>query len=260
MQQAALITGASSGIGRDLAHIHAEQGRDLIIVARRERELNALKHKLEEQHGVKVMVIAKDLTDKGACEDLHEEISREGINVEYLINNAGFGGHGYFHEQDDEFQQNMIDLNIKVLTRLTRLFLPWMVERDSGRILNVASTAGMIPGPLQAVYYATKAYVVSLSQGIAGELADTNVTVTALCPGPVDTEFAKEADLEDTGLFNNAASSRSVAEKGYHAMMKGKLVEITELGLKIQLEYLTPFVPRKLLLSTIKKMQEKRSG
>lgn len=256
MQKVALITGASSGIGKDLAHIHAEKGGDLIIIARREQELLDLKKELEKKHGVEVMVMAKDLIAEGACQEIHDAIKKEGINVEYLINNAGFGGYGNFHEQDSDYQQDMIDLNIKALTKLTRLFLPWMVERNSGRILNVASTAGLLPGPLQAVYFATKAYVVSLSQGIAGELMDTEVTCTALCPGAVATEFAQQADLESTDLFKNPASSRSVAEVGYKAMLKGKLVAINELGLKIQLEYLVPFAPRKLVLSMVKKMQE----
>jgi len=257
MKNTALITGASSGIGKDLAHIHAEKGNDLVIVARREDQLQQLKSELEEKHGIQVKVIAKDLIAPGACQEIHDEINKEGINIEYLINNAGFGGHGYFHEQDSEYQQEMIDLNVKALTKLSRLFLPWMVERNSGRILNVASTAGLIPGPLQATYFATKAYVVSLSQGIAGELMDTNVTVTALCPGAVKTEFAEQADLEDTSMFEKAASSRSVAEVGYKAMMKGKLIAINELGLSIQLQYLIPFVPKKMVLGMIKKMQSK---
>lgn len=257
MNQAALITGASSGIGRDLAHIHAGKGKDVIVVARREHELKELKTELEAKHEVKVRVMARDLTADGACEEIHDQIKREGINVEYLINNAGFGGHGYFHQQDAEYQQKMIDLNIKALTKLTRLFIPWMVERGEGRILNVASTAGLVPGPLQAVYYATKAYVISLSQAIAGELMDTEVSCTALCPGPVDTEFAVEADLEGTELFSKAASSRSVAETGYQSMMDGKLMAFNDKSLQFQLEYLIPFAPRKLVLSTIKKMQEK---
>ncbi len=257
MEKTALITGASSGIGKDLAHIHAEKGDNLVVVARRKDQLNELKNKLEKEHDIQVKVIAKDLNDENACQEIHDEIKKEGINIEYLINNAGFGGHGYFHEQDSDYQQDMIDLNVKALTKLTRLFLPWMVERDSGKILNVASTAGLIPGPLQATYFATKAYVVSLSQGIAGELMDTNVTVTALCPGAVRTEFAEQADLEDTSMFEKAASSRSVAEVGYNAMMKGKLIAINELGLSIQLQYLIPFVPKKMVLSMIKKMQEK---
>lgn len=257
MKKVALITGASSGIGKDLALIHAEKGNDLVVVARREDQLQKLKSELEEKYNVTVRVIAKDLIAPNACQEIHDEIKKEGINIEYLINNAGFGGHGYFHEQDSEYQQDMIDLNIKALTKLSRLFLPWMVERNSGRILNVASTAGLIPGPLQATYFATKAYVVSLSQGIAGELMDTDVTVTALCPGAVRTEFAEQADLEDTSLFEKAASSRSVAEVGYKAMMKGKLIAINELSLSIQLQYLIPFIPKKMVLSMMKKIQEK---
>jgi len=257
MKNVALITGASSGIGKDLAYIHAEKGCDLIIVARREDQLVKLKSELEENHKVSVKIITKDLIAPNACQEIHDEIKREGINIEYLINNAGFGGHGYFHEQDSEYQQDMIDLNVKALTELSRLFLPWMVERNSGRILNVASTAGLVPGPLQATYFATKAYVVSLSQGIAGELVDTNVTVTALCPGAVRTEFAEQANLEGTSLFDKAASSRSVAEIGYKAMMKGKLIAINDFSLGIQLQYLIPFMPRKIVLSVMKKMQTK---
>ncbi|MFN1835416.1 SDR family NAD(P)-dependent oxidoreductase [Balneola sp. MJW-20] len=256
MAKTALITGASSGIGRDLAHVHAEHGGDLIVIARREDALIELKEEIESRHEVSVRVIARDLLETGACQEIHDEIKKEGINVEYLINNAGFGGREYFYEQDPEYQMDMIDLNVKVLTKMSRLFLPWMVERNSGRILNVASTAGLIPGPLQAVYFATKAYVVSLSQAIAGEVMDTEVTCTALCPGAVATEFAAHADLENTDLFKKAASSRSVAEIGYKAMMEGELVSINEFGLKVQLEWLAPFAPRKLLLNMVKKMQE----
>ncbi len=257
MNHTALITGASSGIGKDLANIHAEKGNDVVIVARREDQLIQLKEELEQKHKVQVKIIVKDLIAENACKEIYDELNAEGVEIEFLINNAGFGGHGYFHEQDWTFQNNMMELNMTALTELCRLFLPGMVERNNGKILNVASTAGFVPGPLQAVYYATKAYVVSLSQGIAGELMDTNVTVTALCPGAVRTEFAEQADLEDTDLFEKAATSRSVAEVGYKAMMKGKLIAINELGLSIQLQYLIPFLPRKIVLGMIKKMQSK---
>ncbi len=256
MNEVALITGASSGIGTDLAHIHAEEGKDLVVVARRADKLEALKKELEAKHGVKVKVIAKDLIDPAAPKELFDELKEEGIEVEYLINNAGFGGQGYFHEQDPELHKNMITLNITALTELTRLFLPAMVKRNSGRILQVASTAAYLPGPLQAVYFATKAYVKSFSMGIAGELLDTNVTSTALCPGAVATEFAKEANLESTSMFQSAKSSRSVAEFGYNAMMKGKLDVINEPWLGFQLKYLMPFMPTKVGLKMIKKMQE----
>jgi short-subunit dehydrogenase len=258
MTDVALITGASSGIGKDLARIHAEKGRDLIIIARREEKLNALKQELENAYDVSVQVIAKDLTNANACEEIYEAVAESGTEVEYLINNAGFGGHGKFHEQDSGFQQQMIDLNIKALTKLTRLFLPQMVKRNRGRILQVASTAGFIPGPLQAVYFATKSYVLSLSQAIAEEVSDMNVTCTALCPGATETEFIERADLENTNMINaGTESSRSVAEKGYNAMMNGKLVEITSLRLKLTLEWAVPFMPRKMVLKTTRKTQEK---
>jgi len=258
MKNTALITGASSGIGKDLAHIHAEKGGDLIIIARREEKLNALKEELEGAYDTEIRVIAKDLTEPNACEDIYSEVEEYGEEVKYLINNAGFGGHGKFYEQDAEYQQQMIDLNIKVLTKLTRLFLPEMVERNSGRIMQVASTAGLIPGPLQAVYFATKSYVLSLSQAIAEEVSDTNVTCTALCPGATETEFVERANLEGTNLIESGMeTSRSVADKGYNAMMKGKLIEITDIKLKITLDWIVPLMPRKMVLQTARKMQEK---
>jgi len=258
MKEVALITGASSGIGKDLAYVHAEKGKDLVIIARREEQLFELKKDIETKHKVSVKVIAKDLIAPNAAQEIYDELEKEGIEVEYLINNAGFGGQGYFHEQDIHLQKNMITLNVTSLTEMNRLFLPQMVKRNSGRILNVASTAGYIPGPLQAIYFATKAYVLSLSQGIAGELMDSNVTSTALCPGAVETEFFEEANLLDTDLIKGAKSSRSVAEFGYEAMMKGKTDVINEFGLRIQLKYLIQFVPKKFVFKMIKAMQEKK--
>ena len=258
MKNTALITGASSGIGKDLAHIHAEKGGDLIIVARREEKLNKLKAELEADYGNTVLVLTKDLTAPNASKELYDTVTEKSIKVDVLINNAGFGGHGFFHEQDPGFQQKMIDLNIKALTELTRLFLPGMVERRSGRILQVASTAGLVPGPLQAVYFATKAYVVSLSQAIAEEVSDSGVTCTALCPGATETEFMERADLEDTKMVKSGmATSRSVAEKGYTAMERGKLVEITEFDLKLTLDWAVPLMPRKMVLKTVRRTQEK---
>jgi hypothetical protein len=203
-------------------------------------------------------VLVKDLVAPDACKDIYNELSEDGITVDYLMNIAGFGGQGVFHEQDSGYQQKMIDLNIKALTELSRLFLPGMIKRNKGRILNVASTAGLVPGPLQAVYYATKAYVVSLSQAIAGEINDTDVTVTALCPGATKTEFIEQADLQDTLLVKSGLeTSRSVAEKGYKAMMKGKLIEITRFSLMLTLDYVVPLMPRKMVLNTVKMSQKK---
>ena len=191
MSNTALITGASGGIGRDLAHLHAVSGGDVVAVARNRDDLESLKSELELQHGITVTVIVADLGEHNAAEKLFAEVSDLGIQVDVLINNAGFGGHGLFHQRKWEDDRAMIQLNVMALTGITHFFLQGMVDRNRGRILHVASTAGFLPGPLQATYYATKAFVVSFSQAIAEELRDTNITVTALCPGPVETGCQK---------------------------------------------------------------------
>ena len=259
MKQVALITGASSGIGREFARLHAQKGGDLIIVARRENALLELKQELESESGVLVKPIAMDLTDRSAPKALFEQITAEGIDVEYLINNAGFGGHGLFHEREWAKDQSMIQLNVTALTELCRLFLPAMVQRKSGRILNVASTAAFVPGPLQAVYYATKSYVLSLSQAVDEELRSigANVTVTALCPGAVATEFVAASDLEGNDLWKNAKSPASVANVGYDAMLQGKLVVINERRLGFMLNWVLPWLPRRMVLATSRKSMEK---
>ena len=190
-KKTALITGASSGIGLEFAHIHAEHGGDLVVVARRREKLEELKSDLESKHSIKVTVIIKDLTQPEAAREVYDEVKRMGLDVEYLINNAGFGGRGKFHERRWEDDLSMINLNIVALTALTRFFLPDFVARNSGRILNVSSTACFMPGPLQAVYYASKAYVTFFSNAIAEELHDTNITVTALLPGATESEFGQ---------------------------------------------------------------------
>lgn len=255
MNNVGLITGASSGIGKELARIHAEKKRDLVIVARRESELKSLKQELEQAYGIVVEVLAKDLTQRGACQEIFDELNKEGITVDYLFNNAGFGGKGKFHEQDWSMLAGMIDLNVKAVSELSHLFLPGMVKRGKGRVLNTSSTAGFMPGPLQAVYFATKAYVNSFSKAVASELEGTGVTVTALCPGAVKTEFADTADLADTEMFKNAATPRSTAEKGYAAMEAGKLEVITEFGLKVMIKGGIPFTPERMGMNLIKKMQ-----
>ncbi len=259
MSKVALITGASSGIGKELARYHAAQGGDLVIVARRQQALDELKSELESKFSVSVTCIALDLVADDAAAALHSQVKTAGIEIDYLINNAGFGGHGYFHEREWEQDKAMIQLNVTTLTELTRRFLPGMVARKSGRVLNVASTAGFIPGPLQAVYYATKAFVVSLSQAIDEELRHlgTNVTVTALCPGAVATEFATSADLTGVNAFKNAKTPASVAKIGYDAMMKGKLIAINEFSLKFLLGWVIPWLPRRTVLRMSRQTMEK---
>lgn len=257
MSNTALITGASSGIGTEFARLHAESGGDMVIVARRQEALDELKAELESAHNVSVTVIAADLGAPNAAQALFEKTEAAGIQVDVLINNAGFGGHGKFHERDIAKEQAMIDLNISSLTQLTHYYMQGMVKRNSGKILNVASTAAFLPGPLQAVYYATKSYVLSFSQAISEELSDTKVTVTALCPGAVKTGFVAAGDLEGVEIFDKAASARSVAEHGYSAMLAGKLVTINEAGLSFQLNWLIPLLPRKLVLKISRKSMEK---
>ncbi len=255
----ALITGASSGIGLEMARIHANAGGDLVVVARRRTALEELKAELESKHQVSVMVIEADLTRQEAPSDVHRQVTDAGIGIDYLINNAGFGGHGLFHEREWAQDESMIQLNVMALTELTRLFLPAMVERGRGKVLNVASTAGFIPGPLQAVYYATKAYVLSFSQAIAEELKDAGVTVTALCPGPVDTGFVKAGNLEGVDAFDQAASARTVAEVGYEAMLKGKHIAIDDRRLGFMLNWIVPFLPRKMVLRMSRQSMEKNT-
>lgn len=253
----ALITGASTGIGKEFAHIHAEKGGDLVIIARSKEKLEALKKELESKHSIKVMVIAKDLSFPDAPEEIYDEVTKAGIDVSYLINNAGFGGLGKFHERKWEEDLAMINLNIVALTAFTRLFLPDFVKRNEGKVLNVSSTASLIPGPLQAVYYATKAYVTSFSNAVAEELHDTNVSVTALLPGATESEFGRVSGMDKTDMFNKPFKARGVAEDGYNGMLKGKLDVISGITFSQKLMFpMTKIVPKKVILKQVRKMQE----
>jgi short-subunit dehydrogenase len=257
MQKIALITGASSGIGRELARIHAEKGGDLVIVARSREQLEQLQSELEDTYSVNVRVIVKDLRLPNSPKEIYDEVKAAGIEIDYLINNAGFGWLGKFHERDLETDLNIIHVNIVALTALTRFFLPDFIKRNTGKILNVSSTASLVPGPLQAVYYASKAYVTSFSNAIAEELSDTNITVTALLPGPTETQFAKISGMEKSNGFKNMASARSVAEDGYDGMMKGKLDVISGITFMQKLLLLTvPFSPKSMVLKQARKFQE----
>ncbi|MCB0663378.1 MAG: SDR family oxidoreductase [Saprospiraceae bacterium] len=257
MKNTALITGASSGIGKEFARIHAEKTGDLIIIARRTDKLETLKKELEEQYQREVLVIAKDLSEPNAAWEIFDTVKSKGITVEYLINNAGFGLRGKFHELPLERHLAMINVNITALTALTWYFLPDMVKNNRGRILNVSSTAALVPGPLQAVYYASKSYVTSLSNAIAEELYDTNVTVTALMPGATETEFARTSDMDKTSLFQKTFSAKTVAAEGYQAMMQGKLDIFSGLtGMQKMQSYILPLMPKKVVMPQIRKMQE----
>ncbi len=218
--------------------------------------LEELAAELRDHYGIQVQVYVKDLTEAGSRRELYDFLKQEGIEVDYLFNNAGFGGTGRFDEQDWDMLSGMIELNITALSELLHLFLPDMVGRGRGRVLNTSSTAGFMPGPMQAVYFATKAYVNSLSKALASELDGTGVTVTVLCPGPVDTGFADRAGFSDSStLMDQAVAPAGVARQGYTAMEAGRLEVINDIGLQIAVKGLVPLVPERLLMSLIRRMQ-----
>jgi short-subunit dehydrogenase len=256
MSHTTLITGASSGIGEALAHICAHQQHHLILVARRKDRLNQLKETLQAQHGIAVDVFDVDLADSGAVDLLFEAIKIKGYQVDHLINNAGFGDHGAYVRQSWSTEQDMIQVNVLSLARLTRLCLGPMIANGAGRIMNVASTAAFQPGPYMAVYYATKAYVLHYSEALAEELNGSGVTVTALCPGPTRSEFHQRANLQNSVLFHSIPipSSAEVAAYGYRAMMKGQRVAIYGWSNKVVV-FLTRFVPRFLVTKAVKQIQ-----
>lgn len=223
----ALITGASAGLGREFARLAARDGHDVVLVARREDRLQALARELEDSWGVGATVIDADLADRSAARTIVERTRAAGIVVDFLINNAGFGSHGAYAEADFSRQSEMVDVNVRALMELTHRFLPMMLARKSGRILNVASLAGLVPGPYMATYYASKAFVLSFTEAVATEVRGTGVTLTASCPGPVATEFGAVANSDRTHLLRSgAADAVSVARHGYRAMMAGKVVAV----------------------------------
>jgi short-subunit dehydrogenase len=244
----ALITGASGGIGEELARVFAEHHHDLVLVARSEDKLRSLSDELSRAHGVHVTVLAADLSDAGAPLQLFETLRAKGVTIAVLVNNAGSGARGEFARLDAQVQSRMIQLNVVALTELARLFLPGMLERGHGGILNVASTAAYVPGPRMAVYYASKAFVLSLSEALSEETQGTGVTVTALCPGPTRTNFAAVAGNEDSRLFRSGSvmDARSVAELGYAGLMAGKRVVVAGLSNRLTV-FSTRLAPRTLL-------------
>ena len=242
----ALITGGSAGIGFELAKQFAAHGQDLVLVARNTDQLEAAAGKIEGKYGVSVRTISMDLADADAPQQLFDSLSGDGVEIHALVNNAGFGLGGEFADTSIERELDMIQVNVASVVHLTKLFLPPMLKRKEGRIMNVASTAAFQPGPLHSIYYATKAFVLSFSEAIHEELRNTGVTVTALCPGPTQTNFFERAGTMKSRLFTQAAvaSAEDVARFGYRAMMKGQSVAIPGWGnkLMVQAERVTPRV------------------
>jgi hypothetical protein len=254
----ALITGASNGIGLELAKIHASKGDNLVLVARNISKLNQIKTELESQYKISVHIIGKDLSLPNAPQEVYDELKHKNIVIDYLINNAGFGDYGFFYETNWEKELQMINLNITALTHFTKLFLQDMIKHKSGKIMNVASTAAFQSGPTMAIYYASKAYVLSFSEAIDNEVSDKGVTVTTLCPGPTETGFLEAAALQDSKLFKGKkiAGAKEVAEYGHKAMMQGKTVAIHGFMNRIMAN-MVRFIPRALAVKVVRGIQAK---
>lgn len=223
MNKTALITGATSGLGYEFVKRFANDHYHLVLVARNNTKLLEIKQSFPH---IKVTTIQKDLSIPGAASDIFEYLTSHNIQIDALVNNAGFGSLGLFDELDIDEQLRMIQVNVMALTELTYYLLPQMKQRKSGRIMNVASTAAFQPGPLMAVYYATKGYVLSFSEALVDELSGMNVTVTTLCPGPTQTNFSTAANMKENKMFGLPMDASFVAKKGYQAFMKGKRVSI----------------------------------
>ena len=258
MNQTALITGASGGIGYELAKLFAKDRCNLVLVARSAGKLTRFADELRREFGISAKAIPLDLTAVSAPQDLFDQLQRESVAVDILVNNAGYGVLGEFAKVSLEDILGQIQLNITALTHLSKLFVGPMIERRSGKILNVASTAGFQPGPLMSVYYATKAYVISFSEALANELDGSGVTVTCLCPGATDTGFQSRAGLENTLLFKKLRpmDARTVARDGYRGLMAGKPIVISGLRNWLLAESLR-FSPRRLVTAISRKVLDK---
>jgi short-subunit dehydrogenase len=251
----ALITGASGGIGLELARLFARDQYNLILVARRGDKLEELKKELITRHDIQVHLICKDLAKVDAAADVFNVIAQQKLAVNCLVNNAGFGDYGFFTKSNWQKTAQMIQLNIVTLTQLTRLFLPQLLAQKEGWILNVASTASFLPGPLMSVYYATKAYVLSFSEALANELQGSGVRVSILCPGPTTSGFQDAAQMPASRLnkMKVMAPPEPVARYGYRALFKGKLIAIPGF-LNKMIPLLVRILPRKMITAMIRKI------
>lgn len=255
----ALVTGASGGIGEELARLFAADGHDLVLVARSEEKLARLASELESKHGVAAHVLAADLSRAEAPGEIFGDLQSEGLQIDALVNNAGIGSYGLFAETDLKTELGLLQINVVALTHLTKLLLPGMIARGRGYVCNVASTAAFQPGPLMAVYYASKAYVLSLSEALANETAGTGVRVSVLCPGPTETGFVAAAGMEESKLFERGAmTAREVAEAGYRGMLEGRTIVIPGLRNRL-LASGYRFAPRSFITKVVRGIQERKN-
>lgn len=254
----ALVTGASMGIGYELAKCFGAGGYDLVLVARDRQRLDERATELASAYGVSTTVIAQDLASPGAAETVMQQVRSRGIAIDALVNNAGFASHGHFARAETNTQLGMIQVNVAALTHLTRLCLPDMVGRKRGLILNVGSTAGFLPGPLMAVYYATKGFVLLFSEALANELRGTGVTVTVLCPSHTRTGFHARANIGPMWMLGfGMADAAAVAKAGYEGAMRGKTIVIPGLKNRLML-FLARFGSRSLVVRVIRILQQRR--
>lgn len=255
-RKTALITGASGGIGYELAKLFARDKHALVLVARNEQKLQQIALELRQLGAPDAVVIAKDLAELEAPDEIFAETERRRINIDFLVNNAGFGERGPFLKTNLDNELEMIQVNVVALTHLTKLYLPGMVQRKFGRIMQVASTAAFQPGPFMAVYYATKAFVLSFSEALREELRGSGVTMTALCPGATETGFAQRASVKDSKLFRmRVMDATSVAEIGYRGFMQGKPIVVTGIRNRL-MAWSVRFAPRNLVLKVVRGIQE----
>jgi len=258
--QVALVTGATSGIGHELCKLFATDRIDMVLVARDVDRLSRIAEELQSATGINVTTMSIDLADPASPAEVLRRTQEAGLTVEYLVNNAGFGNYGLFVDTDPKSTLDLLQVNIHALTHLTALYLPGMVERRSGHIMNVASTGGFQAGPLMSTYYASKAYALHFTEAIAEELEGKGVSVTALCPGPTVTEFHKRANMETSGLVSGRSvmTAKAVAEIGYRGMMRGRTLVIPGLSNKL-LTLVVRLAPRKMIARYVHRMQKKRA-
>jgi short-subunit dehydrogenase len=253
----AILTGASCGIGYEMAKILAKDGKNIVVVARSRDQLEDLKRDIENKHGTKVKVLAKDLSDPKAPPEIFSELEKERISVDVLVNNAGFGVYGMFQETDLREELDMIQVNAASLIHLTKLFLKGMGEDKSGYILNAASLCAFLPTPMEAVYCSTKAFVLHFSEALANELKGTGVSVTCLCVGLARTGFQKRAHMEDCKVAKRKMmDAATVAEAGYKALKRGKLIEIPGLVYKFA-PWFARFAPRNVVTKVVRSQHER---
>ncbi|MEJ8756551.1 SDR family oxidoreductase [Pontibacter sp. H259] len=260
-QKTVLITGASNGFGMEFAKLFAKDGYNLVLVARTGDRLKELGYSLQDEHQLHhVCIVQSDLARPESPQEIYEQLKQKGINVDVLVNNAGVGVHGFFHETELDRELDLLQLNINSVVHLTKLFLKDMVARNEGKILNVASLVSFMPSPLMAVYAASKAFVLSFTEALQNELKDKNITVTALCPGASDTMFFKTANAENSRAANGPLSSpEDVARDGYTALMKGENRIVSGVMNKVQAGA-SNVLPDSALAATMRYQMEDRNG